>query len=424
MIRVDLRTLDDLLGFLRSHEPDWSRINLLGLDLRAVDLEDALLKQEFDPRTAFLGCQMSGALARKAVAAGALVVPARPGLPFNAFRSELYRAVDLLKGYEGGHPETYLRTPDWKCYLAAMDKDSKRKRVDQGIDEAVFFRLHDLAIEHALDAYLKPRPEPAAEAKRVVGIMGGHDRERLEKSRDESGRSTASDAPYMQVALLARRLAREGFTVATGGGPGAMEASNLGAWFAARGEDELRAAVRLLERVPKVRPVAKGSPDWNSGEWLGPAFEVMERYPRDVSDPRTESVGVPTWFYGHEPPNPFASHIAKFFENSIREEGVLAIATHGVIFAEGNAGTVQEIFQDACQNYYATRGPAAPMVLLGAQYWNRDISKSDPSMAKPVWPLLQQLGVEKGFAHLLRISDDLDEIVSFLTGPPAPSPLS
>jgi len=417
VIKIDLRSLDDLLSFLRTHEPDWSRINLLGLDLRPVDLDDALLKQEFDPRTAFLGCQMSAALARKAVSAGALVVPARAGLPFNAFRSELYRATDLLKGYAPGDPATYLETPDWKCYLSAMDKDTKGKRLDQGIDEAVFFRLHDLAIEDALDAYLKPRRRPAPSAKRVVGIMGGHDRVRLEKSQGADGKPTANDAPYMQLALLAWRLAREGFTVATGGGPGAMEASNLGAWFGNRPEADLRVAVRMLERVPRVRPVAPGSSDWNSGEWLGPAFEVMEKFPRDSSDPRTQSVGVPTWFYGHEPPNPFASHIAKFFENSIREEGVLAIATDGVIFAEGNAGTVQEIFQDACQNYYTTRGPASPMVLLGASYWNRDASKNEASNAKPVWPLLLQLGEEKGFAPLLRITDDLDEIVSFLLDP-------
>ena len=140
----------------------------------------------------------------------------------------------------------------------------------------------------------------------------------------------------------------------------------------------------------------------------------MERFPRDAADTRTESVGVPTWFYGHEPPNPFASHIAKFFDNSLREEGVLAIATHGVIFAEGNAGTVQEIFQDACQNYYATHGAAAPMVLLGTRYWHREGSAGENPLAKPVWPLLLQMGAEKGFGHLLRLTDDLDDIVRFI----------
>ena len=51
----------------------------------------------------------------------------------------------------------------------------------------------------------------------------------------------------------------------------------------------------------------------------------------------------------------FATDIAKYFENSLREEGLLALALAGVVFARGNAGTVQEIFQDACQNYYRAR---------------------------------------------------------------------
>ena len=62
------------------------------------------------------------------------------------------------------------------------------------------------------------------------------------------------------------------------------------------------------------------------------------------------------------------------------------------------------------------------MILLGSEYWNRDGSKSEASNAKPAWPLLKQLGAEKGFAHLLRITDDLDEIVKFLTDPSAPAP--
>ena len=342
MKSTDLRSIAALRAFLSSSDRDWARVNVLGLDLRSGDVDDALLREEFDSRTAFLGCAMTGSLARKIGASGALLIPARPGLPFDSFRSGLYRAEDLLRDYDPANPSTYLETPDWRSYLAAMDEVAKRKRADLGIADAVHFRFHDLSIEDALGEYLAS-PGPASEAKRVVGIMGGHDRERREKATIVEGGRPDQDSPYMQVALIARRLSREGFTIATGGGPGAMEASNLGAWFASRREDELRSAIRMLERVPKVKPVEPGSPHWNSGAWLGPAFEVMRAFPRDIADPRTESIGVPTWFYGHEPPNPFASHIAKFFENSVREEGVLGIATHGVIFAEGNAGTVQAV---------------------------------------------------------------------------------
>lgn len=41
---------------------------------------------------------------------------------------------------------------------------------------------------------------------------------------------------------------------------------------------------------------------------------------------------------------------------------------NGVIFAEGNAGTVQEIFQDACQNYYVNFNFRSPMILFGTHY--------------------------------------------------------
>ena len=39
---------------------------------------------------------------------------------------------------------------------------------------------------------------------------------------------------YANVVWLSYKLARKGFLVATGGGPGAMEAGNLGAYLAQR----------------------------------------------------------------------------------------------------------------------------------------------------------------------------------------------
>ena len=97
---------------------------------------------------------------------------------------------------------------------------------------------------------------------------------------------------------------------------------------------------------------------------------MRERFPlSEEAAAKHPSLGIPTWLYGHEPPNAFATAIAKYFANSVREDGLLAIAKAGVIYSPGSAGTIQEIFQDACQNHYITQGVASPMVFLGSAYW-------------------------------------------------------
>jgi predicted Rossmann-fold nucleotide-binding protein len=101
--------------------------------------------------------------------------------------------------------------------------------------------------------------------------------------------------------------------------------------------------------------------------WQAPAFALAAA---TAASPG-RSIGIPTWLYGHEPPTPLAALHAKYFENSIREDGLLTVATGGVVFAPGKAGTLQEIFQDAAQNYYA-RGDERfnPMVFLDVdEYW-------------------------------------------------------
>jgi predicted Rossmann-fold nucleotide-binding protein len=330
-------------------------------------------------------------------------------LPFHPFRTNVYTAGELLAECAtnfdtNAADRVYRSTLDWQCYTNAMDQGSHRKRTDLSEMTLRYLRLHDLAIEEALDKYLKPDRNHPAGWKGVVGIMGGHELPRQEKLTNNA------DAPYMQVALMAQRLASNRFTIATAGGPGAMEAGNLGAWFANRSEGQLRQAVRILTNVSAL------STNTTTGEWLVPAFKVIHEFPRTNDDPRTESVGVPTWFYGHEPPNPFATHIAKYFENSLREEHVLAISTRGVIFAPGSAGTVQEIFQDACQNYYTNyTARRFSMVLFDADYWNPGTNSMVTSngVPIPVWPALQTIAKGK-FDNLLMVTNDINAIVEFI----------
>jgi len=119
------------------------------------------------------------------------------------------------------------------------------------------------------------------------------------------------------------------------------------------------------------------------------------------------TLSIPTWHYGHEPTTPFATHIAKLFQNSVREDGLITIARQGLVFTQGSAGTLQEVFQDAAQNFYA-RYPEhfSPMVFLDRDYWSR---------AMPVRPLLDALfrtagdAVRERAEHLLLVTDDIAE---------------
>ena len=124
-------------------------------------------------------------------------------------------------------------------------------------------------------------------------------------------------------------------------------------------------------------------------------FAVLDRFP-DGGD----SLGIPTWFYGHEPPNVLATAIAKYVRNAVRESVLLEVCHAGIVFLPGVAGTVQEVFQDACENYYADESSVAPMVLVGRTYWTETL---------PAWPLLETLARGRPMEPHVHLVDDVDE---------------
>jgi hypothetical protein len=82
---------------------------------------------------------------------------------------------------------------------------------------------------------------------------------------------------------------------------------------------------------------------------------------------------------------------------------------------------VQEIFQDACQNYYRTYFKTkSPMVLFGTDYWNprAPLPEGEVDRRKPVYPLVETLAKEKGFADYLLLTDDLTQVRPFLEAHP------
>ncbi|MFC7618079.1 LOG family protein [Actinokineospora soli] len=335
---------------------------LIGLDLTGPD-EDRLLRTALDGAL-LLGCALTPETARRAEAAGALLFPAVPDLPYEVYRARLYTPAELFAGFDPTDPASYADTPDARIY---------RHTREQALDplHALAERLHDHSITSALEDVLTGHP---------VAVMGGH--------------ALVRDTPgYREAVDLGRALGSAGFTVLTGGGPGAMEAVPLGVRLAGTDPSD---ALSALAAAPRFAAGVDAAVE--IGQWLAAGLAVD----LPVADtPRT--IGIPTWFYGHEPPNPFCELHAKYFANSVREDGLLTVATGGIVYTPGSAGTVQEVFQDYTQNHY---GVPAPMVFLGTRFWTEEV---------PAAPLVRGLAKGRPAEAWITVTDDIAEAVEVLT---------
>jgi predicted Rossmann-fold nucleotide-binding protein len=353
-----------------------------GLDL--TDYEVSLMNTNLID-CVFLGCEITDKTAEYAASQKCLLVPRFPNLPFEAFEPGLYSPDELYDLYDPENSATsYEHCLDRKIYVSFMDPKT-RKPVPSDVDVIIARRIHDASIAEALDDVLD-----LSRRKRSVAIMGGHDFPRDQEL-------------YKTVATLCLELTLEGYFIVTGGGPGLMEAANLGAYCAGFSSPN--------ESLNFVMESIREAPKYNDPDWLRLSYKAWKSLGTPPDFEKSRSLGIPTWFYGHEPPNVFATDIAKYFENSIREEGLLAIALAGVIFAQGNAGTVQEIFQDACQNYYSTYDSIkSPMILFDVEYWlpTPPLRHHAGDRRKPVYELLKKLAIEKGFIDRLLITDSTD----------------
>lgn len=404
---MDIETLAELDRALAGGAP------LAGMRLQDLDLtgHDDTFASHPDARgLVVLGGLLSPTLARDLTERGALVFPPAPGVPVNPYRAHLYAPEEL---YAGLAEQGYAATPDAQAYRWSRDAGSAHDAYT-----AVLRAMHDAAIGDALDELL--------DGARVVGVMGGH-------------ALTRGSEAYTDAARLGHALADAGLVVATGGGPGAMEAANLGAF--ARTTADLERALVDLAACPSFTP--------DIGAWAALALDTRHRllcapsdagldraspnspapartpevavpadvYAHDTAGTRPDSsggdrrrgpdatgvrsLGIPTWFYGHEPPNVFCDGIAKYFSNAEREDGLLARSTAGIIVLGGAAGTVQEIFQAVTPRYYASDDmPLTPLVLVGRDHWTREV---------PVWPAVEALAADRRLHQHVHLVDDLDQ---------------
>jgi len=305
-------------------------------------------------------------------------------LPYQPIPQKLYTNTELFQGFDPEQTASWVGTPDFLIYRHfVMEGRTTPANPYMGMMQS----LHDNAITQATSEFI--------EGRKVVAVIGDHSLSR-------------ASVPYQAAAIISRRLTREGYLICTGGGPGAMEAGHLGAALAESPDADLDKALARLNVHPVVPSLgkivdARGGIDFElaaqAHAWFKPAIELAQ----SIQKPG-ESLAVPTWHYGHEPSTPFATHIAKYFQNSIREDGLLAIARQGILCVEGQAGTIQEIFQDSVHNYYQTFGQPTPMVLFGIDYWTNSF---------PVVAVLQKL-FPSAFGEYILVTDDIDEAADFI----------
>jgi uncharacterized protein (TIGR00730 family) len=168
-----------------------------------------------------------------------------------------------------------------------------------------------------------------------------------------SARTKPDEPMYERAQELAAKLSDRGFTVITGGGPGIMEAANRGAKEA-------------------------------DGVSVGLAIELPHEHG----------------------PNPYVD-IAQYFRYFFVRKTMFVKYAQAFVIFPGGFGTFDELFESLTL-VQTEKIDHFPIILFGKDYWSGLIDWIGSEV-------VQHGNVSAGDLDLLKVSDDIDEVVSIIT---------
>ncbi len=353
---MEIQSTAELAEWLAAGRP------LGGVRLQDVDLgpvEADLLRETRLGGLVVLGGAVSRALLVHLQQHGAVVFPGSPDTPVDVYRAHLYTGRELYAGLD--EPGGYAATVDSRAYEWARDR-----RLAGDAYATLLKAMHDDSVSDALDEWVAGR--------RVVGIMGGPQP------------SPAAPAGTRRRPGPARSLAEAGLLVATGGGPGAMEAANLGRGRALG----RRARTRRWSCCVRCRP---SLPD--VGAWVRVAFEVVDVVRGWSGGSRRREVGVDP-AVARRPDlvlRPRAAerlrrgHREVLLQRGPRGRAARAVERRGDRHAGGRRDRAGGVPARDPALLRAGRSTPPPLVLVGVDHWVETL---------PVWPLLRAMAQGPG----------------------------
>lgn len=207
--------------------------------------------------------------------------------------------------------------------------------------------------------------------------------------------------PYYEMARrVSFNLAKNGWTILTGGGPGLMEAANRGA---VEGSN-----ARHVNGDKPVIPTATG--------------QVVPIYPQPE---HTRSIGLNIQLPFEQGTNPFVEVGLNFHYFFCRKTMFVKYAS-GFVITPGGFGTMDELFESL--TLVQTRKiQSFPIILMGSDYWGGLLNWIRDQMVSTGTITGSEL-------DLIRVTDDPDEAAHWIhegtrtvrhpDNPTAPSPLS